>query len=254
MIKMHPSIKCTCSKLYKMRRAPNRPQPELEAGWPVKIVSFRPPPPPDLLLWILLAPLAIFSLFFATQKNLSASEFLSPPHAPAPPSDPSLSLSPLRSLSLSFATTADQFLCLFSSIFFLKDFYHIKSAASIISKYLSIYVYACVYGCVCRSEKGLCFLQVLDLWRHRLREKGKKEVRSKGKMMMMRASGGVDSALSNGVVCPKPRRVGGFFNSPSGFDAIESIRPSCFLQFRYSFLFFLIFRKKKRKKFPFFVK
>lgn len=50
-------------------------------------------------------------------------------------------------------------------------------------------------------------------------------------MMMMRASGGVDSALSNGVVCPKPRRVGGFFNSPSAFDPLESIRPSCYLQF-----------------------
>nr|GLL21952.1 uncharacterized protein LOC109184191 isoform X2 [Ipomoea trifida] len=40
-----------------------------------------------------------------------------------------------------------------------------------------------------------------------------------------------DSALSNGVVCPKPRRVGGFFNSPSAFDPLESIRPSCYLQF-----------------------
>ncbi|VFQ87161.1 unnamed protein product [Cuscuta campestris] len=44
-------------------------------------------------------------------------------------------------------------------------------------------------------------------------------------MMMVRASRGVES---NGVVCPKPRRVGGFFKSPSAFD---SIRPPCLLQF-----------------------
>ncbi|CAH9084803.1 unnamed protein product [Cuscuta epithymum] len=50
-------------------------------------------------------------------------------------------------------------------------------------------------------------------------------------MMMMRASRGVDAALSSGVACPKPRRVGGFFNSPSGFDAVQSIKPSCYLQF-----------------------
>lgn len=48
--------------------------------------------------------------------------------------------------------------------------------------------------------------------------------------MMMRASGGY-SSISNGVVCPKPRRLGGFFNSPSNYHTNQSITPFCLLEF-----------------------
>lgn len=43
--------------------------------------------------------------------------------------------------------------------------------------------------------------------------------------MMVKASRGVESS---GVVCPKPRRVGAFFKSPSAF---EPVRPPCLVQF-----------------------
>lgn len=51
-------------------------------------------------------------------------------------------------------------------------------------------------------------------------------------------TGRADISVSNGVVCPKPRKVG-FFDSASVY-AEEPVRPYQLLQFRYA-LFFLTF-------------
>lgn len=48
-------------------------------------------------------------------------------------------------------------------------------------------------------------------------------------------TGRADISVSNGVVCPKPRKLG-FFNSAS-VNVEEPIRPYPFLQFRYALFF-----------------